>query len=190
MKAGIVLLGGVIAAGKTSLASSLVARHNFIRVSTRSFLEKRAHAKGLNPTRSVLQQMGDELDDETGGVWVLERIEVAFQDNPSATRFLLDSARRDFQIRHARRRWPARVFYVHLIVPIEVARNRYDERRRESLESDISISFDEAKRSPTEQHAETLSAFADLLLDTNAVGTDMAADRVADRFHDILRTGE
>lgn len=190
MKSGVVLLGGVIAAGKTTLAGELVARHQFIRVSTRDFLEKRALSKGLDPTRSVLQRMGDELDEDTGGIWVLDRIEAALQAQPSARGFLLDSVRRDFQIRRARERWPEQALYVHLMIPREVARKRYDARRKESLQSDVTVSFDEAKASPTEQHAETLASFANLVLDMSALGPVEAANRLVEMFQEFLEAGQ
>lgn len=188
MKSGVVLLGGVIAAGKTTLAGNLVARHGFTRVATRKFLEERAKLKGLDVTRQALQRMGDELDQETGGVWVLDQIEAAAATLSQSTSLLLDSVRRDFQINRARERWPSRVSYVHLIVPRAVARERYDSRRIGDMASDQFVSFDEAKQSETEQHAETLAALADLVLDMDKMTVDAAADAVAANSK-LLREG-
>lgn len=178
MKAGVVLLGGVIAAGKSSLAGELVARHGFVKVSTRSALEVRARAKGLDPTREVLQRMGDELDVETGGVWVLDQIEAAGSTELAPSRLLLDSVRRDFQISRAKARWPSRAIYVHLTVPLEIARVRYD-ARKEDRASDSNVPFDIAKASATEQHAATLDRFADLVVDTSTTAIDVAAEQVS-----------
>lgn len=179
MKSTVVLLGGVIAAGKSTLARELVAHHQFIRVSTGAALEKRALAQGLAINRSVLQRMGDELDEETDGVWTIDLIDEARQGNPAVLRFLVDSARRDFQIRHARSRWSTQALYVHLTVPFEVARSRYEARRATERESDELVPFEEAKRSPTEVHAETLAKYADVILDMHELSPAAAASEVA-----------
>lgn len=176
MKSRVVLLGGVIAAGKTTLAADLVACHGFTKVSTRSALEQRAASKGLAPSRNILQDMGDELDAETNGVWVLDQIELASLQEPFPARLLLDSVRRDFQIKRAKARWPNQVFYVHLVVPLDVARSRYEGR---NAKSDVTVPFEQAKASATEQHADTLSGLADLVLDTSSNSSKAAAASVA-----------
>jgi hypothetical protein len=77
------------------------------------------------------------------------------------------------------------VLYVHLTIPFEIGRARYDARRATSRESDALMTFDEAKKSPTERHAETLIEMADLVLDTAELGAETAANKVVARMQQV-----
>jgi hypothetical protein len=72
MKKRILVLSGGIASGKSSVARLVAERFGFHIISTRGILEQLPAAQGRALTRTDLQELGNRLDSDTNGSWVLD----------------------------------------------------------------------------------------------------------------------
>ena len=143
------------------LTNQLVSRFGAKRVSTRALL-LRASA---SDDREVLIKLGDELDVETKGKWVLEHFLAETGNAPENEIWLVDAVRTLDQVKHFREKFRDRVLHVHLTAPIGVLRDRYSSRSPEISEF---ASYDEAKQhGVTEANIGTLADVADLVLETH-----------------------
>lgn len=151
------VLSGPIGSGKTRYAEALAA-YGVHSVSTRLYIRER---KGCGGGRSELQAAGAELDEETGGLWVVDAVVRA--DTAGAELLLLDSARIAPQVEGLRERFPERVIHVHLEASPEVLEERYISRPTASREY---ATYQDASTHGTEQQVGTLAEIADLVFDT------------------------
>jgi dephospho-CoA kinase len=93
----IVGLVGHIGAGKTSIAKYLQSR-GYLRVTLSDFLLEEAAARGLPPTRSNLQDLGDEVRQRKGGAVLAERaLERAM--TAGSRRVVIDGVRNPDEVR-------------------------------------------------------------------------------------------
>lgn len=154
-------MSGEIAAGKTSVISVLEAQYGYKRVRSGTYLAEVARTRGLATDRHGLQEMGDLLDKETQGVWIVELA----RDQISATRgvnhWVLDSVRRDFQVLQFRDRLGAEVIHVHLMASDNVLNSRFH-ARAQGDDRDSDADYAQVKASETEQHAKGLGTIADI----------------------------
>lgn len=161
----VILLSGEIATGKSAVAKCLVKDHAFRRASTGTYLMRCAKERKLQIDRDTLKIIGDTLDLENNGRWVADLVFEQSAQTPGQCLWLLDSIRRDFQIRWFRDLF-SMVVHVHLTASEEICRQRYELRRREGGEYDVHTSYDEAKAGPTEHQVRSLAKICDLLVDT------------------------
>lgn len=174
----VVLISGEIAAGKTTVCQLLVNDYAFARVGTGSFLQNVAAKRGIID-RDALKNIGDTLDIETQGRWVFDLFVEEEARRPNHALWLVDSVRRDFQIPWFTARF-ASTLHVHLTVSEDVARERYESRRKAGGDYSKQTSFEEAKAGPTEQQVATLGPISNLCISMDASSPANAAAMVAD----------
>src|SRR4051794_38386794 len=97
----VVVVSGPVAGGKSALARTLAKRFEGLRLSTRELLMPRL-APGEPPTRQALQRIGAQLDADTDGRWVADRLSRRIFD-ASERLVIVDSARIAGQIEGLRR---------------------------------------------------------------------------------------
>ena len=168
----VVLLSGAIAAGKSSIASALVNDHCYLTIRSGSHLRTLAVLGGFDESRRGLQELGDRLDRETDYSWIIDDVAAPLIDGQETQRrWLLDCARKRRQVEHFRRRYPGQVFHVHLMAPEEELRRRYTERLAQGGEYLGGTPYDVAVQHPNELEARALASIADLVSNTQRVGS-------------------
>lgn len=139
----------------------LTSRFDAKRVSTRVLLLR---ASDIDD-RDALIKLGDKLDIETNGKWVLDQFLAETSGAPADQIWLVDAVRTLDQVKHFRQKFGDRVVHVHLTAPIGVLRERYLARRAEIREFN---SYDEAREhGATESKIETLAEVANVVLETH-----------------------
>src|SRR5437879_5360330 len=93
----IVLVSGHICSGKSNLAGKLSGRFGFHIIKTSDIVREMAIREGLPTDRESLQNLGDRLDIETEGRWVLEGMERLVSKQP-ATNVIVDAVRISAQV--------------------------------------------------------------------------------------------
>lgn len=124
-------------------------------------------------TRKDAQIQGDKLDEDTQGRWVAAAIASRLRspEMQGVEAVVVDSAKIDDQLTGLREAFES-VFHVHLHAPIEVLRDRFSSRDRDT---DASISFDDALSHPTEAAVQELRGKADVLIDTSRLPPEDAS---------------
>jgi adenylosuccinate synthase len=159
----VVLLSGSVSSGKSTLADSLVNEFGFNLVKTWELLKERAPETNLE--RTALQELGETLDNETGGAWVadsLVRKASALNDNAL---IVVDAVRIEGQIEAIRKAFGARVKHVHLHADVEELQRRYKHRKRGDIKE--LASYSEVLKNKTESEVPTLAETADVLIKTD-----------------------
>jgi adenylosuccinate synthase len=166
----LLLLSGPVAVGKSSVAYQLVHGHGFRSISSGRYLEHKARKRGTGISRSDLQQLGDSLDVQTDYRWLVEDIVIPAidGDNP-ASRWLLDSVRKERQIHHIRAHYAESVCHVHFSAPEHVLRGRYEARSGTGGEYAGRTPYTTAIQHPNELEARYLVNIADLVIDMTAI---------------------
>jgi gluconate kinase len=155
----LLLLGGAIASGKSTIASGLRER-GWVSAGTGTFLHDRLVSSGATPSRHALQELGDALDAETDFRWpLLQVLQPRLAAEPHTTRWLVDAVRKRGQLEHFRDHFPGAVRFVFVDLPLEERRRRFLARAAETEES-----FFEATSHPNEVEASSLGASADLVV--------------------------
>ncbi|MGI8576278.1 MAG: adenylosuccinate synthetase [Egibacteraceae bacterium] len=193
----VVVVSGPVAGGKSSLARALAERFDGVRLSTRELLMPRL-APGEAPTREALQRIGADLDADTEGRWVADRLSRRIFDAPQSL-VVVDSARIGGQIEGLRRAFGREVRHVHITASRETCAARYEERRSRA-EVQEAATYDEVVSDPTEAQVDSLGPMADIAVDTDRDGPEDVVVRVAaqlgllDREHassvDVIVGGE
>lgn len=158
----LIILSGSMTAGKSTLAGLLGDAVRADVISTRQYLTSLVEQ---NPKRSKLQAVGDDLDVQTGGQWVVDLAQQAIADSDSDV-VILDAVRTLEQVRALRRKFGRTVVHLHLTAPMEDLAARYESRRAASPELEFS-SYKEAAANATEEAIETLRDDADVVIDTS-----------------------
>jgi adenylosuccinate synthase len=172
----IVVVSGPVAGGKSSLARTLAARFDGVRLSTRELLMPRL-APGETPTRRALQRIGTELDEATGGTWVADRLSRRIYDAAEEL-IIIDSARIAGQLEGMRRAFGREVRHVHVTASRDTCAARYEDRRSRS-EVQEAASYEDVMSDPTEANVDSLGPMADIAIDTDRDGPDDVVVRVA-----------
>jgi len=173
----LLLLSGEICAGKSSVAKVLIQEFNFRPIETGKFLKSKATKLGLSTDRKSLQKLGNQLDVDTGGEWLIDLMEFFKEPSEATKTYLLDSVRKDFQIQIFRNLTALNVAHIHVTAPEKAKKSRY-ELRRETLEHDSQISYEDAINEETELGVKRLQNLADLVLDTNNISPAQSAEQV------------
>lgn len=192
----ILLLTGPIASGKSTLCNDLAANFRFKVLKTNKLLKERAAEK--SESRGKLQQSGEDLDIQTKGAWVRDGLRRFIEPLPEDARVIVDSCRILAQIDTIRDAFGLRVFHIHLTAPDDVLKKRFNRRKKKSFKE--AISFEEAKKDPTESKVEELAIVADVVIDTERSLADDVVVRAASnlglygreylRLVDVLVGGE
>lgn len=160
----IVVVSGPVAGGKSQLARELARRFDGRRLSTRELLTPHLES-GTLPTRQILQRIGGELDERTGGSWVPDGLS---RDVFEAKQHLviIDAARIAGQVEALRRAFGRDVRHVHVTASRETCAARYEERRSRA-EVVEAAGYDEVVADPTEARVDELGDMADIRIDTD-----------------------
>jgi adenylosuccinate synthase len=162
----LVVLSGKIGVGKSTLCENFVSQAAATVIKTRQLIESLATARNdraFIAGRTSLQDFGEQLDRETGGVWVADALDLVLKENGNYTMVVIDSVRIQAQVDELRTRYGLSVYHIHLTADDAVVALRYAERAHKFPEV---ASYDDARRNPTEANVEHLSLKADALIDT------------------------
>lgn len=155
----LVIIGGEIAAGKTSLATGLrTADCALVRV--RDALQSILGGTGWDRRR--LQVEGASLDRRTGGRWLLDYL---LELTAEGGRWTVDAGRTRRQVEPILEHMTGSRL-VYLRAHESIRRERYA-RGQAGDAVKRSVSFDDAMAHPTEHEATTLAAMAHLVVDTD-----------------------
>jgi adenylosuccinate synthase len=125
-----------------------------------------------------LQRIGAQLDAETDGRWVADRLSRRIFDAPERL-MVIDSARIAGQIEGLRRAFGrGEVRHVHVSASRETRTARYEERRSRA-EVQEAATYEEVTSDPTESQVDSLSDMADIAIDTDRDGHEDVVIRVA-----------
>jgi adenylosuccinate synthase len=158
----IVLLSGSVASGKSTLATLLEEHFGFEIVKTWQLLK--TVKPEVSQDRESLQALGEELDRQTQGRWVVEELDKVIRTKTDAM-IVIDSVRIQGQIDFVRRGFGASVKHIHLAAPNETLARRYKARTGKAIKE--FASYDEVLKNDTERAVPELAGTADIVVDTN-----------------------
>lgn len=171
----IILISGPLAVGKTAVASILDQDFGYTKISSSKYLRLIAEERGLADSRSMLQDLGDLLDEETNFSWLVNDVASnQLASNPYKLNWFVDAVRKPQQVQLFRKKFPL-VFHVHLTAPDEILEARFLCRAREGDNVDHIGSYKAAIAHPNEQAARGLCHIADEVIDLSACTPDKAA---------------
>lgn len=179
----IVVLTGEIGAGKTTLANALKSNYGFELLKTNEALDywsktKKFRQKKDEDKRMFLQRIGETLDKETEGRWVLERFQTLIN---KSDRIVIDSVRILKQIEAFRKSYGHQnVVQIHLHVSEKELEKRHFIRNGLDI-NDITATqaYHIYKLNSTESKVKDLINDADLVIDTEKTYIDDNLVRVA-----------
>lgn len=174
MRKLIVILTGEIASGKTSLSRKLEQRYSFHVLSTSNALKEEWREKNGSKSyeRPELIDLGDKLDRQTNGAWVVDHFQSLINRNE---RLVVDSIRIKDQIDAFRKAYASAVVHIHLKAPANVLRARYVDRKdQDKAENEAAKvhKYHQFKASATESKVHELEQYADLVINTDFTTKD------------------
>jgi len=179
----IVVLTGEIGAGKTSLSELLQSKFGFKLLKTSEALDhwsksKKFHKKKEEDQRMFFQRIGETLDMETDGKWVVEYFQSVINQNE---RIVIDSARIVKQIQSLRKSYGFQnVVHIHLNVSDHELERRYFIRNSYNINDLEAIhKYQIYKTNNTERKVKELISEADLVIDTEKTDKEDNIIRVA-----------
>lgn len=179
----ILLLSGHICTGKTEVTRRLEDRFGFVRIKTSEILKCLAPDRGFETDRIPLQELGEELDRETSGRWVLDEVVKWSKANASHKYIVIDSVRIKGQIDWFRNKFGLRVIHAHLTAPPEILEARFEERKELGREHDKGLTFQKATMNKTERDIDFLRDEADIVIDTERTDAGDTLVRIVARFN-------
>jgi hypothetical protein len=169
-RARVLVLSGPVCAGKTTLSHALVAA-GMTRLSTRNLLLAVAGDKARD--RSTLQWLGERLDREQGGRWIVDGLRrVASRGD----HVVVDAIRTADQLSELR--GVADVVHCHLCAPRSVLERRHGERHDQDPAFEPQ-SYERILESETERRVVELGRDADIMLNTEHFPSPAVAAAVA-----------
>jgi adenylosuccinate synthase len=177
----IVLISGHICTGKSNLARRLCDSFGFRKVKTSDVLRDWALRSKASTDRESLQKLGDKLDADTKGGWVLDAVQALLAEHPDAN-VVVDAVRISAQVERFRERFGPRVTHVHLWATEEMLRRRFQDRKAQGREPDGSMTYDRANLNKTEKEVDYLAREADVAVDTERSDIRDTFTRVAARM--------
>jgi adenylosuccinate synthase len=130
---------------------------------TSEFLKGRM-AKGQQIDRKNLQDMGDKLDVETDGKWVLDELSKWIDLQEDLQGVVVDSVRIKEQIKHINEFFWPHVTHIHLTAPNNDLEHRFKSRQQSGLDKETD--YNKIKQNQTEKQIDELTSVADLVIDT------------------------
>ena len=174
----LLLLSGAIGAGKTSVAKALIGAHGYKKIGSSDYLKSLIPVNELkqgDDLRFQLQELGDQLDNQTDYLWIVNPVATqTIAAAPDVTLWLVDAVRKKKQVEHFRREFGARVLHVHIQAPENVLRSRYGQNGN----------YDQAVTHPNELSARSLSEIADRVIDSSTAVPEVLATTVAIDWED------
>lgn len=167
----IVLIGGQIASGKTSIANQLCRSTGAHLIRVREALEQ--ILGGSHWDRRRLQDEGYALDRRTNGQWLLHFIQEASDEGG---KWVIDAARTRRQVEPVLE-VEQRSRLIYLDASEATRRSRFALAQR-SDPVKASLSFDDTMSHSTEREADALRAMAHLAVDTDDLSIDQIGQEV------------
>ena len=137
---------------------------------------------GNAPKRESLQRLGEQLDQEGGGRWVLDYFQHLFQaDFDQFNFYLVDSVRILKQVQHLREAYSYNVYHVHLQASPDSLEQRFFKRGeiKDLSQKSQKEKYEGYKADATEQQVNSLSDEADLVINTDKCNEQDVFVRVA-----------
>jgi len=180
----LLLLSGPIAVGKTAVRDELVANHEFDYVRSGRYLTELANEQSLTVGRTPLQDLGDQLDNETNFRWLLDDVIMpALDQNANVDRWIVDGVRKPEQVRHIRHMAGGPiVLHIHLTAPEPILERRYEAQRAAQPQGRDSIPYQVAVNHPNETISRDLYRIADEVYDTELIGPREIGIRISNCF--------
>ncbi|MHC1705768.1 MAG: adenylosuccinate synthetase [Tenuifilaceae bacterium] len=179
----IIVLTGEIGSGKTTLATSLKSQYNFEVLKTSDVLIKYSESskfrqKKDEDKRMFLQRIGEQLDKETRGNWILTHFQSIINKKD---RIIIDSVRIPEQIEAIRQSYGYQnVIQIHLHVSERELERRHFKRNNLDFHDLIAIqNYQTYKHNVTESKVKDLENDADLIIDTEKAQIEDIVIRVA-----------
>jgi cytidylate kinase len=171
----VIVLSGPIGAGKTELASRLCKRLGYAHIETRRLLSGELAHSVSDPERQQLQNYGADLEAQTHGRWLADRVVRAMAARPGWPGYVIDSARTALQLRGLREVLGS-MKHVHLSAAPSVLETRF--LARQGQLPGEAPSYSAAVAHPIEGEERELQALADLCVDTSFLSPDEVCNRV------------
>jgi adenylosuccinate synthase len=171
----VILLGGPICGGKSSVAAELLSEFGYHKISSSNFLRKQLGAALLTENeRTLLQNAGDQLDEETDYRWVVDQVALpTVAANSDQKLWLFDAARKPRQVEHFRKAFGQALLHCHIAASEAALRKRYEERT-----SSVDTPYSVACAHPNEIAARALSHLADEIFLTDELSAREIARRI------------
>jgi adenylosuccinate synthase len=150
----LIAISGPVASGKSVLAGEMQRRFKTHRISTRQLLAD----TGVPNERNALIEAGKRLDSETDGTWVRDGSRPYIEQNKDCKILLIDAVRTERQIYHLREVYGEKLVHIHVSVPYDVAKERYEQRK---APWDEGVPYEDVRADPTESGVWLLNRIAD-----------------------------
>ena len=163
----IVVLSGEIASGKSSLSNKLEKDFQFKILKSKDAIASLAARKKIRKDdRAALQRLGDKLDQDTNGEWLVNFFQNEILNHK---RLVIDSVRIIEQINSFRRSYGYQnVLHIHVHASAKTLERRYFQRNDiQDFNDIVEINkYKQYKSNETEKNVNKLLSEADLILDT------------------------
>jgi dephospho-CoA kinase len=126
----IVGIAGAIGSGKSELSHALTRELDAVRLSFGDFVRREAEARGVEPTRENLQQLGEQLIDELGAPDLVRRV---LSERPPADLLVIDGVRH-LAVDEALRKIASQYVLVFVAVDDETRHRRLVEREGQNID--------------------------------------------------------
>jgi adenylosuccinate synthase len=157
----LIAISGPVASGKSAVAHEMARRFKTHRISTRQLLAD----TGAPNERNALIEAGKRLDRDTDGTWVRDGSRpYILANDKNCDIILIDAVRTERQIHHLREEYGERFYHLHVSVPYEVAKRRYEERK---ADWDRGVPYEDVRADPTENGVWSLVRIANRVVHNN-----------------------
>ncbi len=133
----VIVLSGPVASGKSTLATRLSRALEADVLKTRPILEEQYFIETRLKLRQWLQELGETLDEETGGRWVAAAAERQVRFAAPRRPLIVDSVRRAAQIEALSDSLDADVIHIHVDASVRTLERRYEARRMQNAETEL-----------------------------------------------------
>lgn len=177
MQVQIILISGAVAAGKSTLSKGLSDRFGVRVLKTKEIIQGKFPQAASE--RRELQNLGDELDRKTHGLWVRDEV-LRFINERGLEKSIVvvDAVRKPEQVDGIRRAFGPRVFHIHLTAAEPELTKRYSHRKG-SVEHELN-SYDAVRKgSKTEKRINLLEGIADVVIATDRCDSNDVLVRAA-----------
>lgn len=146
----------------------------FLRFTTRSAILQLL--PDTEETRAGLQDAGERLDRDLGGIWVVKALLSTMDREPFPPRVVVDSVRTTDQLRRLRQLSGGRILHVHLTAPMHVLATRFSARAAAPYQD---ADYSTVLKNKTERLVDELGEIADLTIDTDSSTVSNVLSQVA-----------
>jgi adenylate kinase family enzyme len=174
----LIVISGPVKAGKSELARRLSTRLQADVLSTGAILRDEYGAADRPAgvaLRLSLQALGEQLDRETGGAWVLAAVDRRATRLRATQPIIVDAVRVPEQLALLRNDSRFRVVHVHLSADVATLRTRYDAAAAIAPDGDDWPPYDDVRANETEARIGRMRERTRLRLNTRWLGRRVVA---------------